>query len=1555
MTVFESRECEVIAYIGVLTENTDFEREDDTMKKKEMKMMRKRSLAFIIVFFVAFTTMFSGVPTKKVRAAEIPLLADCAGMALDLQREESKEYHDGKITARWYDYDYDEENEDHCVLKTSSGFLFRVDIVSGGQVYLDFYNDTVVCGGVITYDDLMNVPINGEEGAIGYWVTNLTSDTKTYYIWVITDGNYVTGTCTDSGTIDINAVTKSEALEHTNSIAKIGTNTVSGSTFYRNYASERTVTINGVEKTSKYAESTSSFYVCKVVVPVGKTYQLLPKKTVGDREDGYCGSIYEDPKGWIQAELYDWGDRKACCSKHDESDYYLVNETSADKTYYLVDDSDELMSFTLADVSDPGSSGDDSKKKLSQYSDQAIDVTDDYAEYDVDDYNTITASICGLSGDRFLTDEKTGKITMLYHDMIWEEQEGLLFKVALAPYSKTKVFRDYTGEDKEIRWYDELDLPHLNSGAWSSTALVYNGSNVKKTAWIWISGVESGEQITFDQYEFSSVVDKSEMYESLGEMALGRNVVGKEPITYKLDLTSFSYYVNTGMEMLCRGYQPFENYYGAKLVVPAGKTYEVLPGDYSAWTGESEKTIAKVYKQTENDTEESVATFVESEDGTKSCKTKAGEFYLFVNYSNTDEVYYIETFGETEFIVTDKSEETGVPRLSDVKYRAIDINAMLPGVGEEFVKCEYTDGITAIRPDKSEEDLYEEDSDSYLDGAEVDKQEKGILFKLKVGAKQEALVQVYSQNKVDYEDGGVFAYEDTDKLFFSNWDLANEDNSYYPLFNPTTSDKTFYIWVTLTDDNTVWLSYVSVNDIMVKEDKIYDDWVSATEETASVLSLGEPADVKEPGWVYHKNTQRIKKGNSVYELVSYWKSEDNAFKISIPAHKTYKLQKTTKGESNIYGGTIFVDGIGIDMFSAEDGLKFYNNDTLLSYCLKESSDGGILIENSTEQTMKCYFRLNSYACPQIMVTECESSEEPLEEGSVPVLCWDYSLDQRVGLLKNKDLAKSVVTSTGSIEYLDTLQEYIENCDSTFIAAADVGVLDYVMDQASDVSEIGFDVEAYKQSSYDCALKKGTVDDHLKAVTWELCPTDFRYNPTVAGNTLGVTSAEEMQALVADWDTFLETAEKLKKKGYYICTSAYDCHPAYTATHSEKEYKAFAKVLVENGYVPSEYAWSEEWYNAIAGNKTLGVFGTTWFTRTLSSMDGGSKYNVICMGPEAGYWGGSYLLVFNRNKHNKEAAAILNELCTDDTTMKSVWLECDEFVNNKKLNETMIEAGECGERELTFFNGNSPLSVWHGNADRMELADRILVDISTATIDGIKSVTYNGKAQTPTLVVRVGETVLEEETDYYVEFSNNRNAGKATATVYGIGDYYGSVSTSFTINKKSITVKGLTFKNKYYDGSKYMELSSQTLTVIGVVSGDYVTVKTTLPSYVIKGTVSAGSKSRKLTVGMFKLSGKDAANYKLSTGMTVTGTIKKVSVNKVKLAKSSVSFTGKAQKPVIKEITGNTGKKILTKNCTVKYYRNGKETKDFTSRGTIIVTVTGQTNWKGSKSVEYTIK
>ncbi|MBR2696513.1 MAG: hypothetical protein IKE48_03300 [Parasporobacterium sp.] len=61
-------------------------------------------------------------------------------------------------------------------------------------------------------------------------------------------------------------------------------------------------------------------------------------------------------------------------------------------------------------------------------------------------------------------------------------------------------------------------------------------------------------------------------------------------------------------------------------------------------------------------------------------------------------------------------------------------------------------------------------------------------------------------------------------------------------------------------------------------------------------------------------------------------------------------------------------------------------------------------------------------------------------------------------------------------------------------------------------------------------------------------------------------------------------------------------------------------------------------------------------------------------------------------------------------------------------------------------------------------------------------TYSGNAHTPKVTVtEFGET-LEEDKDYQITYSDNINAGQATITVTGIGEYHGTAVRSFKINK-----------------------------------------------------------------------------------------------------------------------------------------------------------------------------
>jgi len=87
------------------------------------------------------------------------------------------------------------------------------------------------------------------------------------------------------------------------------------------------------------------------------------------------------------------------------------------------------------------------------------------------------------------------------------------------------------------------------------------------------------------------------------------------------------------------------------------------------------------------------------------------------------------------------------------------------------------------------------------------------------------------------------------------------------------------------------------------------------------------------------------------------------------------------------------------------------------------------------------------------------------------------------------------------------------------------------------------------------------------------------------------------------------------------------------------------------------------------------------------------------------------------------------------------------------------------------------------------------------INAISSVTFNGNAHTPTITVRNGTTTLTHNTHYTAEYSNNINAGTATVTVTGIGNYHGSSgNTTFTINPKVVTFTVDTITAQIYTGN-----------------------------------------------------------------------------------------------------------------------------------------------------------
>lgn len=174
--------------------------------------------------------------------------------------------------------------------------------------------------------------------------------------------------------------------------------------------------------------------------------------------------------------------------------------------------------------------------------------------------------------------------------------------------------------------------------------------------------------------------------------------------------------------------------------------------------------------------------------------------------------------------------------------------------------------------------------------------------------------------------------------------------------------------------------------------------------------------------------------------------------------------------------------------------------------------------------------------------------------------------------------------------------------------------------------------------------------------------------------------------------------------------------------------------------------------------------------------------------------------------------------------------------------------------------------------------------------------YDGKSKKPE--VKVGE--LEKDKDFTVSYKNNKNIGKATVTIKGIGNYTGTVKKTFNIGVKknaAYTVGSLTYKitNTSVSGKGTVEVSA--------------TNSKTLKSVKIASTVKIGGVSFNVT-SIGKNAFRNCKNLKV---ITVSSTkIKTVGTNafkgiykkaKIKVPSSKLKsykklFAGKGQSKTV---------------------------------------------------------
>ncbi|MCD8191107.1 MAG: S8 family serine peptidase [Clostridiales bacterium] len=212
--------------------------------------------------------------------------------------------------------------------------------------------------------------------------------------------------------------------------------------------------------------------------------------------------------------------------------------------------------------------------------------------------------------------------------------------------------------------------------------------------------------------------------------------------------------------------------------------------------------------------------------------------------------------------------------------------------------------------------------------------------------------------------------------------------------------------------------------------------------------------------------------------------------------------------------------------------------------------------------------------------------------------------------------------------------------------------------------------------------------------------------------------------------------------------------------------------------------------------------------------------------------------------------------------------------------------------------------------------------------------YDGEVKEPdvTIVDESGE-ILAEGVDYTVSYSDNINAGTATVTVTGIGNYVGIASATFTIEAADLSTCTVTADSVTYTGS------AQTPDItVKDANGDSLTAGI---------DYEVGYEENMVNVGSYDITVTGTGNYSGSAAAAFVIAPLDLSAFAVSLAPTSYTYDGKTKTPVV-TVQDEDGRPLTEDtDFTVSY-------DDNVNAGTATVTVTGIGNYTGTVTADFTI-
>ena len=318
-------------------------------------------------------------------------------------------------------------------------------------------------------------------------------------------------------------------------------------------------------------------------------------------------------------------------------------------------------------------------------------------------------------------------------------------------------------------------------------------------------------------------------------------------------------------------------------------------------------------------------------------------------------------------------------------------------------------------------------------------------------------------------------------------------------------------------------------------------------------------------------------------------------------------------------------------------------------------------------------------------------------------------------------------------YQDKLDEALLNQENAsddekvdlFLAEADY-ILKYVNSgYTQDVTAIGVTdfSNTYEYTVQACTSTEGVI----KGVSFQCCPSALIYRRSIAEDVLGTSDPDEVQALLSDWDKFNAVAADAKAKGYYMTASDAETYRVFSNNvtsswvdadgnlnidASIQAWMDQAKTYSDNGYTINTGIWDDtKNVQMFADGKTMCFFGPAWYFNfcmgnAQDPENGCSGDWAICQGPQAHFWGGTWLLAASGSDNPTMIADIMNTFINDEEVCSKLVENEAQFSNNQAVNQKYAEDPEYGN---AFLGGQNDTAVFVELAKNIKFENQTIYD------------------------------------------------------------------------------------------------------------------------------------------------------------------------------------------------------------------------------------------------------